>query len=138
MAVGWLIAGVIMAITIVGLPWSGSAITIAGYTLLPFGQKVVPRAVVTGRDDIGSRPLGLIGNLIWLVFAGWWLALAHVVTGFFLAITIIRHPVRLGASQACPARIVADRPSSRADLKGASPRGRIERQSRCAIIGWFL
>jgi len=76
MAVGWLIAAVIMAITIIGLPWARAAITIVGYTLLPFGQQVVSRAAVTGRDDVGTGPLGMIGNLIWLVFAGWWLALA--------------------------------------------------------------
>ena len=92
MAVGWLIAAVIMAITIVGLPWARAAVTIAAYTLFPFGQKVVSRAAVTGRDDIGTGPLGMLGNLIWLVFAGWWLALAHVVTAFLLAITIIGIP----------------------------------------------
>jgi len=92
MAVGWLIAAVIMAITIVGLPWARSAVTIAGYTLLPFGQQVVSRAAVTGRDDVGTGPLGMIGNLIWLIFAGSWLALAHVVTAFLLAITIIGIP----------------------------------------------
>jgi uncharacterized membrane protein YccF (DUF307 family) len=92
MAIGWLIAAVIMAITIVGLPWARAAVTIAGYTLLPFGQQVVSRAAVIGRDDIGTGPLGMIGNLVWLVFAGWWLALAHVVTAFFLAITIIGIP----------------------------------------------
>ena len=92
MAIGWLIAAVVMAITIVGLPWARSAVTIAAYTLLPFGQKVVPRAAVTGRDDLGTGPLGMIGNLIWLVFAGLWLALAHVVTALFLAVTIIGIP----------------------------------------------
>jgi len=92
MAIGWLIAAVIMAVTIVGLPWARSAVTIAGYTLLPFGQKVVSRNAVTGRDDIGTGPLGMIGNLIWLILAGWWLALAHVITAFFLAITIIGIP----------------------------------------------
>jgi uncharacterized membrane protein YccF (DUF307 family) len=92
MAIGWLIAAVVMAITIVGLPWARSAVTIAAYTLLPFGQKVVSRAAVTGRDDLGTGPLGMLGNLIWLVLAGWWLALAHVVTAFFLAITIIGIP----------------------------------------------
>jgi uncharacterized membrane protein YccF (DUF307 family) len=92
MAIGWLIAAVIMAITIVGLPWARSAVTIAGYTLLPFGQKVVSRTTVTGRDDIGTGPLGMIGNLVWLILAGWWLALAHVITAFFLAITIIGIP----------------------------------------------
>src|ERR1700737_3836935 len=63
MAAGWVLAAVIMAITIVGLPGGRSALTIAGYTLFPFGQQVVSRSAVTGRDDIGTGPLGLIGNL---------------------------------------------------------------------------
>jgi uncharacterized membrane protein YccF (DUF307 family) len=92
MAVAWAIAALIMAITIVGLPWAWAALTIASYTLLPFGHTVIPRAAVTGRDDIGSGPLGMIGNLIWLVLAGWWLALGHVVTALVLAITIIGIP----------------------------------------------
>jgi uncharacterized membrane protein YccF (DUF307 family) len=50
-------------------------VNIAAYTLLPFGQKVVSRAVYSGRDDISTGPLGVVGNLVWLVFAGWWLAL---------------------------------------------------------------
>jgi uncharacterized membrane protein YccF (DUF307 family) len=86
------IAALIMAITIVGLPWARSAITMASYTLLPFGHRVVSRTVLTGREDIGTGPLGMIGNLIWLVLAGWWLALGHLVTAAMLAITIIGIP----------------------------------------------
>jgi uncharacterized membrane protein YccF (DUF307 family) len=92
MAVGWVVAALIMAITIVGLPWAWSAITIASYTLLPFGHTVVSRAAVSGRDDIGTGALGAIGNLIWLVLAGWWLALGHLVTAAVLAVTIIGIP----------------------------------------------
>jgi uncharacterized membrane protein YccF (DUF307 family) len=92
MAFGWLVAAIIMAITIVGLPWARAAFNIAAYTLLPFGQKAVPRDSITGQQDIGTGPLGVIGNLIWLVLAGWWLALAHVVTAFVLALTIIGLP----------------------------------------------
>ena len=92
MAVGWVIAALIMAITIVGLPWARAAFNIAAYTLLPFGQKAVSRDMVTGQSDIGTGPLGLIGNLIWLVLAGWWLALAHVITAVMLAVTIIGIP----------------------------------------------
>jgi uncharacterized membrane protein YccF (DUF307 family) len=92
MAVGWAFAALIMAITIVGLPWTWSALTIASYTLLPFGHKVVPRAEVTRREDIGTGALGMIGNLIWLVLAGWWLALGHLITAALLAITIIGIP----------------------------------------------
>src|SRR5215472_11735754 len=92
MAIGWVIAGVIMAITIVGLPWARAAINIASYTLLPFGYKAVSRAEYAGREDIGTGPLGVIGNIIWLVLAGWWLALGHLIAAIFFAITIIGIP----------------------------------------------
>jgi uncharacterized membrane protein YccF (DUF307 family) len=92
MAAAWVIAAVIMAITIIGLPWARAAFNIAAYTLLPFGQKAVRRDSLTGRPDIGTGPLGLIGNLIWLVLAGWWLALGHLVTAVVLAVTIIGIP----------------------------------------------
>ena len=87
MAAGWLLAAVIMAITIIGLPWARSALTIAVYTFLPFGHTVVDRP-----SGIGSGPLGCLGNFIWLVLAGWWLALAHLITALGLAITIIGLP----------------------------------------------
>jgi uncharacterized membrane protein YccF (DUF307 family) len=92
MAVGWLVAMCIMAITIIGIPWARAAFNIALYTLLPFGQKAVPRAEYTGQEDVGSGPLGLIGNLLWLVLAGWWLALGHLIIAIGLAITIIGIP----------------------------------------------
>lgn len=92
MAVGWVIAAVLMAITIIGLPWAGAAIKIAGYTLLPFGRKAVPREQVQGYEDLGTGAVGTLGNLIWLVLAGWWLALGHVLTAIALALTLIGIP----------------------------------------------
>jgi uncharacterized membrane protein YccF (DUF307 family) len=92
MAAAWLLAAVIMAISIVGLPWARAAFTIAGYTLLPFGHRLVPRDLATGRADIGTGPLGFLGNIVWLVFAGWWLALAHLVSALLLAVTLIGIP----------------------------------------------
>jgi len=53
---------------------------------------VVSRAAISGREDIGTGPLGMVGNLIWLVLAGWWLALCHLITAALLAITIIGIP----------------------------------------------
>src|ERR1700754_1144930 len=85
MAVAWLVAAVIMAITIIGIPWARAAFNIAAYTLFPFGSRAVSRDAYTGQDDIGTGPLGVIGNIIWLVLAGWWLALGHVVTAVLLA-----------------------------------------------------
>jgi uncharacterized membrane protein YccF (DUF307 family) len=92
MAAGWVLAAVIMAITIIGLPWARAAFNIAGYTLLPFGQWAVRRDLVTGQHDIGTGLLGLIGNVIWLILAGWWLALGHLLTAIALAITIVGIP----------------------------------------------
>ena len=92
MAAAWLIAAVVMAVTIVGLPWARAAFNIALYTLLPFGQRAVPRAEYLGREDIGTGPLGTLGNIVWLVLAGWWLALGHLITAAALAITIIGLP----------------------------------------------
>jgi uncharacterized membrane protein YccF (DUF307 family) len=91
MALGWLIATVIMAITIIGLPWARAAFNIAIYTFLPFGYVALPRDEVGG-DDLGTGPLGTIGNVIWLVLAGWWLALGHLLTAVPLAITLIGIP----------------------------------------------
>ena len=92
MAAGWVIAAVLMAITIIGIPWARAAINIAWYTLLPFGQKAVSRAEYSGREDIGTGPLGVLGNLVWLVLAGWWLAVGHLVTAIMLGVTIIGLP----------------------------------------------
>src|SRR5262245_34516831 len=92
MAFGWLIAAVIMAITIIGIPWARSAFNIAAYALLPFGQRAVSRAEYLGRAATGTGPLGLVGNIIWLILAGWWLALGHVIVAILLAITIIGIP----------------------------------------------
>src|SRR6476469_10991986 len=92
MAVAWFIAAIIMAITIVGLPWARAAFNIGVYTLLPFGQTAISRAEYFGTEDTGTGLLGFIGNLIWLVLAGWWLALGHVLTAILLAVTIIGIP----------------------------------------------
>ena len=92
MAVAWVVAAVIMAITIIGLPWARAAFNIAVYTLLPFCQTAVSRDAHTGREDLGTGPLGTLGNIIWLIFAGWWLALGHILFALGHAVTIIGLP----------------------------------------------
>jgi uncharacterized membrane protein YccF (DUF307 family) len=92
MAFGWLVAAVVMAITIIGIPWARAAFNIAAYTLFPFGFTAVSRDAYTGQEDMGTGPFGVIGNIIWLVLAGWWLALGHVITAVLLAVTIIGIP----------------------------------------------
>jgi uncharacterized membrane protein YccF (DUF307 family) len=88
----WILAGVVCALSIVGLPWARASINIGLYTLLPFGQTAVSREALSGRGDIGTGPLGLVGNLIWLVVMGWWLALAHLIAAAACAVTIIGLP----------------------------------------------
>ena len=78
MALAWLLAGVLMALTIVGLPWARAAFTIARYALLPFGHRAVSRDEYYGHEDLGTGPLGVLGNIMWLLLAGWWLALGHL------------------------------------------------------------
>jgi len=92
MAVGWVVAAVIMAITIIGLPWARAAFNIAVYTLLPFGQTAVSRDAYTGHRDLGTSPFGTLGNIIWFIFAGWWLALGHLLFALGNAVTIIGLP----------------------------------------------
>ena len=77
----WLLAGVLLAITIVGLPWSAAAFRIAGFSFAPFGRHVVPRRALNGRDDLGTGAVGFLGNVIWVVIAGWWLGVRRTFRG---------------------------------------------------------
>lgn len=88
----WLLAAVLLAITIVGLPWSLAAVRIAMFTFFPFGKQVVSRDVLTGREDLGTGPLGFLLNLVWFVLGGWYLALIHIVHGVVLCVSIIGIP----------------------------------------------
>ena len=92
MAAAWVVAGIVLAITIIGLPWARAAFAIAAYTLLPFGYRVVPRYELTGREDIGTGPLGTIGNIIWLLVLGIPLAIGHLAAALACAVTIIGLP----------------------------------------------
>jgi uncharacterized membrane protein YccF (DUF307 family) len=79
----WLLAGLILAITIIGLPWTPAAFRMASFSYWPFGRRAVRRD-----DGVGSALL----NILWLIFAGWWLALHHVVLAVALALTLIGIP----------------------------------------------
>jgi uncharacterized membrane protein YccF (DUF307 family) len=89
---GWVLAGVLMAITIIGIPWARSCFMLARYTFWPFGYDIVSREQYYGEHDIGTGALGTIGNIIWFVLAGWWLAIMHIAAAAALAITIIGIP----------------------------------------------
>jgi len=83
--VGWMLAALLMAILIVTIPFAVQAVKIGVFTLWPFGRTIV-------RNDAMAAP-ALIGNVLWLILCGWWLALIHVVTGVLLCLTIIGIPL---------------------------------------------
>jgi uncharacterized membrane protein YccF (DUF307 family) len=85
LAVGYAFAGLLLMVTIIGIPFGVQSFKLAGYSLWPFGRVVV--------TEPGANPLGCAGNVLWLVLAGWWLAIGHVVTGVALCLTIIGIPL---------------------------------------------
>ncbi|NQY57266.1 MAG: YccF domain-containing protein [Ilumatobacteraceae bacterium] len=92
---GYLFAGVIQCITIIGIPFGVQSFKLAGFALWPFGRSVVQR-------PSASTSLSLVGNIIWIVLSGIWLALAHLVLGVLLCITIIGIPLGLGNFKLIP------------------------------------
>jgi uncharacterized membrane protein YccF (DUF307 family) len=68
----WVLAGVIMAVTIVGLPWARSCFMLASFSFWPFGRDIIARDALYGREDLGTGALGVLGNVIWFVLAGGW------------------------------------------------------------------
>jgi uncharacterized membrane protein YccF (DUF307 family) len=85
LALGYALAGLLFVILIITIPFGIASFRIAGYALWPFGRAVVRRRSA----GAGSA----IGNVLWIVLAGWWLALAHLVTGVLQCLTIIGIPL---------------------------------------------
>jgi uncharacterized membrane protein YccF (DUF307 family) len=94
LAIGYAIAGAIMCIAIITIPFGLMAFRIAGYALWPFGRSVVKKADAGG----GS----LIGNVLWLLLCGWWLALSHLFTALLLLVTIIGIPLAVANLKLIP------------------------------------
>ena len=91
----WLLGGAVLAITVVGLPWAFAAWRIASYSFWPFGREVVWRDQAEGRGDVGTGPLGMVLNVIWFIFAGWYIALSHLVIAVAEFVSIIGIPFAL-------------------------------------------
>ncbi len=94
MAVAYVITGIIACILIITIPFGIASFRIAGFALWPFGRTMV------NRPDAGAP--SFIGNVIWFLFAGLWLAIGHLVTGVALAITIIGIPLALADFKLIP------------------------------------
>ncbi|MFF2388716.1 YccF domain-containing protein [Agromyces sp. NPDC058064] len=91
---GYVVAGVVMCVLIVTIPWGIASFRIAGYALWPFGRTVVQKPT--------SGAWSFIGNVIWVILAGWWLALEHLVAGVLLCITIIGIPLGIANFKLVP------------------------------------
>jgi uncharacterized membrane protein YccF (DUF307 family) len=91
---GYVLAGVIMCVLIVTIPWGIASFRIAAYALWPFGRDVVSKPT--------SGAWSFLGNVVWLILAGWWLALVHLVTGVLLCITIIGIPLGIANFKLVP------------------------------------
>ena len=89
--IAWWVAGLLAAITIIGIPFSIAAFRIGTFSFWPFGREVVDRP----ERDEALRLLVLLGNIVWILLGGLWLALAHLFFALLLATTIIGIPFAL-------------------------------------------
>ena len=92
MGLAWWFVGLIAYITIIGIPWGKACFVIGQFSFFPFGKEAVSRKLVNQDDDIGTGGLGVVGNIIWFVFAGFWLAIGHIVSALMCFIIIIGIP----------------------------------------------
>lgn len=92
MGLGWWIAGLLAYISIICIPWGKACFVIGKFTFFPFGKEAISRKYINNEDDIGTGTLGTIGNVIWFVFAGIWLAIGHMLAAIACFITIIGIP----------------------------------------------
>ncbi|GAA4905549.1 YccF domain-containing protein [Streptomyces coeruleoprunus] len=95
---GYMAAGLLLCITIIGIPFGIAAFRIGLYALWPFGHTVVDRR------DAGAA--SCLGNVLWLVLAGWWLAIGHIATGIVLCVTIIGIPLGIANFKLIPVSLL--------------------------------
>jgi uncharacterized membrane protein YccF (DUF307 family) len=86
LAIAYVVAGLLLCITIIGIPFGVQSFKLAGYALWPFGRVLVP-------SPTRLKGVSAVANILWFILAGWWLALAHLLTGILLCLTIIGIPL---------------------------------------------
>jgi uncharacterized membrane protein YccF (DUF307 family) len=94
LALGYAVVAIVMCILIITIPFGIAAFRIALFCLWPFGRTLIRR------DDAGAA--SVIGNVIWFILAGWWLAIGHLVTGVLMCLTIIGIPLGLANFKLIP------------------------------------
>ncbi|MBY7797141.1 YccF domain-containing protein [Vibrio fluvialis] len=95
MGLAWWFFGLLAFISIVGIPWGRACFVIGNFSFFPFGQEAIGRDELTGKEDIGTGGFGVIGNVIWFLLAGVWLAIGHLLSAVACFITIIGIPFAL-------------------------------------------
>jgi uncharacterized membrane protein YccF (DUF307 family) len=98
MAIAYALAGLVAFVLIITIPFGIAAFRIAGYVLWPFGRTIERRPT--------AGVASLIGNIIWVILFGWWLAIGHLVTGVALCLTIIGIPLGLANFKIIPITLV--------------------------------
>ena len=98
MAIAYVLAGIVAFILIITIPFGIAAFRIAGYVLWPFGR------TIDRRPEAGIA--SVIGNIIWIILFGWWLALGHLIAGVLLCLTIIGIPLGLASFKIIPITLV--------------------------------
>jgi uncharacterized membrane protein YccF (DUF307 family) len=99
LALAYVLAGVLLCITIIGIPFGVQSFKLAVYALWPFGRALVP-------SNSRHKGLSVIANILWFVLAGWWLALCHLLTGIALCLTIIGIPLGIASFKMAGAALV--------------------------------
>ena len=94
----YLLAGVLLCITVIGIPFGIAAFRIGRYALWPFGYEAVERR--------GAGAPSFAANVLWLLLAGWWLALGHILTGVALCLTIIGIPLGIANFKLIPVSLM--------------------------------
>ncbi|NPD08716.1 YccF domain-containing protein [Vibrio ostreicida] len=95
MGLMWWLFGLIAFISIVGIPWGRACFVIGKFSFFPFGHEAIARDELTNEEDIGTGSLGFVGNVIWFIFAGFWLAIGHILSAVACFVTIIGIPFAL-------------------------------------------
>jgi uncharacterized membrane protein YccF (DUF307 family) len=98
MAIGYVLAGIVCCILIITIPFGIAAFRISGYVLWPFGRTI--------ERNPSAGVASMIGNVLWIVLFGWWLAIGHLVTGLVLCLTIIGIPLGLASFKIIPITLV--------------------------------
>lgn len=92
MGLAWWVIGAVCFLTIIGIPWGRACFVMGQFSFFPFGNEAISRSELIRKVDVGNSGFGMLGNVIWFLFAGVWLALGHVVSAILCFCTIIGIP----------------------------------------------